>query len=1261
MKKLKLILTMLCAFVGISAWAQTAPEVSTAENPKWYKIRSYNRGGFLTDAGSGSTLTHVAMTSDSYWRFEDAGTNDGAMHMISKKGNAVSGKWTTGETAMKIWVLANGVNQYGMSISASSAVSGDCMDANNANSGVGIWHPATNDWQGTTWVFIEANPYATIVSIGEAATSIEEGKWYLMYNKGRNGYPSIEHAANSHPNPKMRAKTSMAVDTIAHNYGHMLYKFTKHGDNYYVASGDQLYFTLAQNSAAVAFQPRAYSIKNITDQTNVFWLQDSVSGYVANGQEINNGFVGWNQVEPGATSNGAYQFLPVEICSQDVEYILTGASDPIKIEKNVKTLPTVGGTVTIDETSYTVSTVTPSAIVNEKRTVTVTLTTGSCVNYVHNGTTIKTVEDTTTPQETIVLDNKTYFLTASYTGTEGGKTVCTATVKTLSEILPTGYYTIASVTDRATFLYGANTLATNPNKFTLQSQAATTPGNQAIWKVSANDETLKVSVLNQQGKGLVNNRNTATEYKEVTVGSFFKSNNSFYFTEAINASGGGQAISSGERHLTYWDGHPEATDNHWKFASVDANNILNVTITGTTEATYVTYNSDIALNGGFFVSDSPITSTESFTASHVSGMKATMSIADGTLTVAYTEEEDVAALKADLQTFINVMPEYTAAGVGYYTEATIADVITAKTAAQAVIANDNATADDVKNAKAAIQTAQAALVIELPTDGKYYYIQSALAAFNPKKGMYQDASVNKWNTLNKADFNFVWQWNAKGDDGWAVKNIGGDNYLNTVSALSATEPSGKITLTWLALGQFNIKGTGGSPMHCQNHGGGTGTSGNIIDWSGAAGSASAWSIIELTAEDVAALAQALITDFNTLQAGTEIGYFPQDKYDVAKTAKDALASDTTMAKVIALHNAIKDTKQNVNRPTPGHFYAIRDHRYNTYVDGSVVNTATGDMNGKMAHTAKVDGKLKAGHIWYFDNDMKGYSFDAGFGVKNATQKAGVADAQVFTFELKNDKADYPKTFAVRVPNSNVNAYWYIWDSTAAKYGYVDRNGANYDAARCQFYLEEVKELTLNVTSAKAATLCLPVACRVPAELKVYTATSTLVEKETEKSLQLQLIAKEDDNTTLLPANTPVFVWGPEGAYTLDLNVTASSIDGDNIFSGTTAAIAHDTSESDHTMVLGVQSETNDLGFFRTTSTSINGFRAYLSSSKVDELFPATSASVRGIKVTFTDITTAIEAAHSNISEGATCDINGRQVRNIGKGLYIVNGKKIMVK
>ena len=706
MKKLRLFLALLCAVAGLGAWAQTAPEVSTAENPKWYKIRSYNRGGFLTDPGSGSTLQHVTMTSDSYWRFEDAGTNDGAMHMISKKGNAVSGKWKTGTTAMKVWVLSNGQNQYGMSISAQNNVSANCIDASNHLNTVDSWAPTSTDWQGTTWVFIEANPYATIVSIGEAATSIEEGKWYLLYNKGRNGYPSIEHAANSHPNPKMRAKSSMAVGTIAHNYGHMLYKFTKHGDNYYVATGDQLYFSLGNNSAAVEFAPRAYSIKNITNQTDIFWLQDSVSTYVANGQEIGNGFVGWQTVEPGASSNGAYQFLPVVICSQDVEYILNGTT--IKTERNVTTLPTEGGTVIIDNKNYKILTVTQSEeIVNEKRTA-------------------------------------------------------TATVEQI--------------------------------------------------------------------------------------------------------------------------------------------------------------------------------------------------------------EDDVQALKAELKAFINEMPTYATGGVGYYTEASVADVNNAKDAALKVIADENATAVDVRNAKTAIETAQAALTIELPSAGKYYYIQSAYGNFYTEqrvyKGMYQTGGSNKWKTLDKADLNFVWQWTPKDNDGWAVKNIGGDNYLNTVSDLSATEPSGNITLLWLELGQFNIKATGGAKMHCESHGGGSGVSGNIVGWDAGANTASAWSIIELTTEDVKALAQAQIAEFNTLQAGTEIGYFAQDTYNTAKAAKEALEANETMDNVIDLRNAIKAAKQNVNSPKPGHFYAIRDHRYNTYVDGSLTapSTVTG-MVGKMAHTAKENDKLKAGHSW----------------------------------------------------------------------------------------------------------------------------------------------------------------------------------------------------------------------------------------------------------------------------------------------------------
>ncbi|MCF0193873.1 MAG: hypothetical protein HUK00_01640 [Bacteroidaceae bacterium] len=1049
MNKLKSLFTLLCAVVGMSVWAQTAPQVSTAENPKWYKIRCYNRGGFLTDAGSGSTLTHAAVTSDSYWRFE-AGTQEGSMHMISKKGNAVSEKWKTGATAMDIWVLPNGVNQNGMSISAQSDVTANCLDANNQNNQVGTWMPSASDWQGTTWVFIEANPYAVIASKGEAATSIEEGKWYLLYNQGRKAYPSIEHAVNSYPNPKMRDATlNMLVGDVAFDKAHMLYKFTKNGDNYYVASGDGLYFSLGSNNAAVQFTPRDYAIKNITGQTDVFWLTDVTSTYVANGQEPGNNFVGWGTTEPG--SNGYYQFLPVEICTQDVNYVLVGATDPIKTEYNAITLPEVGATVTIDGTDYSVASVTPSEIVNDKRTVTIILAAGSCVNYVHNGSIVKTVEDTAIPENTIELDGTTYFVTESSVAFEGGKNVCTATIKTLSEMLPTGYYTIASVTDRATFLYGANTLATNPNKFTLQSKAATMPGNNAIWKLSADDATLKISVLNQQGKGLVNNRNnTGTEYKEVTVQTFFKSNNSFYFSEAINASGGGQRISSGELHLTFWDGHPEATDNHWKFSPVTVANALKVVITGTDEFVYVTYGSDIALNGGFIVSDSPITTTDGFTATEVEGMKASMSIADGTLTVTYAESEDVPTLKAELQAYIDALPDYgfSAGQVGCYTQSTVTAVDDAKLAALNVIADANATADDVKTAKATL-----------------------------------------------------------------------------------------------------------------------------------------------------------------------------------KAAVDALAIVT---------------------PVPGTFYAIRDHRYNTYVDGSSFAPAGHVMVGKVAHTAKNESTgLTAGQIWYFDVNMKGYSLATGFGLNNATEKAGVSDAQVFTFEAKNDQTGLPKTFAVRVPNSNTNTYWYIWDNTTTtttdKYGYVDRNGEKYSANNCQFYIDKIKSLPVTIGSTGYASVNLPVATIIPEGVEAWVAG-------TEKDGKLPLSKIKDTN--ILPANCAVILY-TASPDTYNFVITTSDDVVANTFSGTVAAQA--LNESVTTMVLG-NDATSGVGLYNYAPTEaadkyIPGFKMYYETTT-----PASE-----VRVQWIDTTTAIEAAkRTDMREGEMYNLNGQQVTK-ANGLVIVNGRKFIVK
>ena len=153
-KNFTFLLTALFLCVGMTMKAQTFPETSTAEAPKYYTIASYNRGGVLTDVGG--ALQHVAVAGGSYWYFTKANDN-GGVYFCNSNGRYLTANQTVGDTPGVWYVLANGVNTEGVSISKTNPISnGSCLDASNAGAGVGTWAPSANDWHGTTWVFAEA-------------------------------------------------------------------------------------------------------------------------------------------------------------------------------------------------------------------------------------------------------------------------------------------------------------------------------------------------------------------------------------------------------------------------------------------------------------------------------------------------------------------------------------------------------------------------------------------------------------------------------------------------------------------------------------------------------------------------------------------------------------------------------------------------------------------------------------------------------------------------------------------------------------------------------------------------------------------------------------------------------------------------------------------------------------------------------------------------------------------------------------------------
>lgn len=154
MKKILSLLALSC--LGMGAWAQTSVELTTdVNNPHYYKIESYNRGGVLTSNGAGQAVTHVAMSNSGYWFFTAADDNtEGSVIFHNLDGTQLKSDWTTSATGDVLYILENGVNEEGLSICRNATIQGsDCIDANNYNEGVGTWAPSASDWEGTTWKF----------------------------------------------------------------------------------------------------------------------------------------------------------------------------------------------------------------------------------------------------------------------------------------------------------------------------------------------------------------------------------------------------------------------------------------------------------------------------------------------------------------------------------------------------------------------------------------------------------------------------------------------------------------------------------------------------------------------------------------------------------------------------------------------------------------------------------------------------------------------------------------------------------------------------------------------------------------------------------------------------------------------------------------------------------------------------------------------------------------------------------------------------
>ena len=179
--------------------------------------------------------------------------------------------------------------------------------------------------------------------------------------------------------------------------------------------------------------------------------------------------------------------------------------------------------------------------------------------------------------------------------------------------------------------------------------------------------------------------------------------------------------------------------------------------------------------------------------------------------------------------------------------------------------------------------------------------------------------------------------------------------------------------------------------------------------------------------------------------------------------------------------------------------------------------------------------------------------------------------------------------------------------------------------------------TINA-EAGAGTLCLPFEATIPGDVSAYTLTYTGGDKATATPVE-----------TTIPANTPVLLNGSgEKTFTGSGAVAAEATNTAGNMTGVFASGAVPT----NSYVL--QNGSDGIGFYKVDSDpiTINPFRAYLTAS----------AGVHSLTVDYqngeeTGIQTVDNAQQAK--DNAIFDLSGRRVVKAQKGIYIVNGKKIV--
>ena len=544
--------------------------------------------------------------------------------------------------------------------------------------------------------------------------------------------------------------------------------------------------------------------------------------------------------------------------------------------------------------------------------------------------------------------------------------------------------------------------------------------------------------------------------------------------------------------------------------------------------------------------------------------------------------------------------------------------------------------------------------VTLPEEGKYYFIECPLFynVQGVKKALYSNGFNPGWKTLDAADKSFYWTV-EKTDNGYVLKNANDNKYVlgnateSQAWTMNGATDNAEYTIEATGEGQVHIKITE-RYLHAAGHGGGAGTGSNIVSWRATgANTASAWKFIETEDPDVVLariqlknnLSQAIVNAqnlYNSVTIGNGVGQYTapadiEERFATIIAFCEGIGAGTTPdmieAKMSELEELVASVK--LNMPVAGKFYRI--HNDNKYITSGVTaggRIALSETNNDAASVYYYDGThlLAYGTGLYMGLNASDWTFEAvGSADISAIEIVAAVNGVVAKYNIKSGGCWLHRT-----------------DS------WVNRCSNNTCGNAHNWTIEEVTTLPVTITSAGYATFFAPVAVQ-PEGVEVYYAAQA-----NENAVSLTAIEGViPANTGVILKSEAVILNGEANTYNFDIVADVDPVE-DNKLAGTVASAYVEEDAyvlSKQGAVVGMyKAAKNQEG---NTKWLNNGFKAYLPASVF-------TADARFLVFNFGG-ETAIENIQGaeNAADAVVYDLAGRRVQKAQKGLYIVNGVKVI--